>query len=209
MTASPNDIAFSAATKAEQERRGSRQAYARSAERQPMPDKLTPDLAGFLAELDHFYFGTAGADGRPYIQHRGGPKGFLRVLDERHLAFADFAGNKQYITLGNLSENPMAFLFLMHYPTQQRIKIWGRAEVVENDPALLAALSDPAYQARPERVIRFRIEAWNLNCRQHITPRYTAADIDHTVQRMAGRIADLEAEVARLRAAGNAAAPAT
>ena len=196
-----NDIVFSAATKAQQEKRGSRQAYARSTERQPMPDQVTPDLAAFLGELDHFYLGTAGADGRPYIQHRGGPKGFLKVLDEKHLGFADYAGNRQYITLGNLSENPKAFLFLMHYPTQQRVKVWGQAEVIEDDPALLEALSDPSYKARPERVIRFRIEAWNINCRQHITPRYTAQDIDHTVQRMAARIADLEAEVEKLRAA--------
>jgi len=195
----PNDVAFSPAVKAEQEKRGSRAQYERAAEKRPMRNLVSADLAAFLAEVDHFYLGTASAEGRPYIQHRGGPKGFLKPIDARHLAFADFAGNRQYITLGNLAENPRAFIFLMHYATQQRVKLWGRAEVIENDAALLAALADPAYKAKPERVIRFTIEAWDSNCRQHITPRYTQAEVNEAVAHMARRIADLEAEVARLR----------
>ena len=195
----PNDIAFTPSVKAEQTKRGSRALYERAAEKRPMQKLVTDDLAAFLAETDHFYLGTASAAGRPYIQHRGGPKGFLKPIDVRHLAFADFAGNRQYVTLGNLAENPQAFIFLMHYPTQQRVKLWGRAEVVENDPALLAELADPAYKAKPERVIRFTIEAWDSNCRQHITPRYTQSEINEAVAHMARRIADLEAEVERLR----------
>ncbi|HYM31758.1 MAG TPA: pyridoxamine 5'-phosphate oxidase family protein [Candidatus Cybelea sp.] len=204
MTA-PNDVAFSAAVKAEQAKRGSRRQFERAAEARPMRSTVTPDLVAFLGELDHFYLGTASADRQPYIQHRGGPKGFLKATDERHLAFADFAGNRQYITLGNLAENPRAYMFLMHYPTQQRVKLWGTAEVIEDDPALLARLADASYRAKPERVIRFRIEAWDINCRQHITPRYTQEDINAAAVKMAQRIAELEAEVARLRAQNSGA----
>jgi hypothetical protein len=196
----PDDIAFTDAAKAEQGKRGSRGQFARAAETRPMQDRVTPDLAAFLAEMDHFYLGTASAAGRPYIQHRGGPKGFLKPIDERHIAFADFAGNRQYVTLGNLAENDQAYIFLMHYSTQQRVKLWGRAAVIEDDPALLARLADPAYKAKPERVIRFRIEAWDANCRQHITPRYSQAELDQAVTGMAHRIGELEAEIERLRA---------
>lgn len=202
-TKPPDDIAFSAAVKAEQARRGSREMFERKALVRPMANRVSPELAAFLAEMDHFYLGTASAAGQPYIQHRGGPKGFLKVLDDRHLGFADFPGNQQYITLGNLAENPLAHIFLIHYPNQTRIKLWGRAEVVEEDTAelsrLLAILADPAYPAKPRRVIRFTIEAWDVNCRSHITPRYTQADIDQAVSTMAERMAALEAEVADLR----------
>ena len=193
----PNDVAFTPSIKAEQAKRGSRAMFERAAATRPMKDVVTEDLAAFLAELDHFYLGTASAEGRPYIQHRGGPKGFLKVLDAHHLSFADFAGNKQYITLGNLAENPQAYIFLMHEATQQRVKLWGRAEVIENDPALLARLTMPGYKAKPERVIRFEIEAWDSNCRQHITPRYTQEEVNAAVAEMARRIADLEAEIGR------------
>ena len=178
------DIAFTPAVKAIQDRKGSRGSYARMQERGGLADKITPDLAAFVAERDSFYLGTSSADGQPYIQHRGGPKGFLKVLDDNTLAFADFAGNKQYISMGNLSENDRAFLFLMDYPNRQRVKIWGRAEVVEEDPELLERLGDPEYRGRPERVFLFHVDAWDVNCPQHIKPRYTVEELEAT-----GRVA--------------------
>jgi predicted pyridoxine 5'-phosphate oxidase superfamily flavin-nucleotide-binding protein len=149
-------------------------------------DRVTPALEAFLAERDSFYLGTASADGQPYIQHRGGPKGFLKVLDEHRLAFADYRGNRQYISVGNLNENDKAFIFLMDYPNRQRIKIWGRAEYVEGDDALLQRVADPDYDARLERAIVFHIEAWDSNCPQHITPRYTVEELGE----IRGRTAD-------------------
>ncbi len=137
------------------------------------PDRVTPDLAGFIAELDTAFLATVSAEGAPYIQHRGGPKGFIKVLDDKTLGFADFAGNKQYITISNLAGNDRAYLFLLDFANRQRIKVWGRARVVENDPALMERLVDPGYRARPERAILFTIEAWDVNCSQHITERYT------------------------------------
>ncbi len=174
----PGDVMFSESVKRAQEERGSRAGYARVDANDAFNAEITEDLAAFLAERDSFYLATAGADGRPYIQHRGGPKGFLKVLDESTLAFADFSGNKQYISTGNLAENDQAFIFLMDYPNRRRIKIWGRAEVVEDDPALLEQLTDSDYQARPERVFRFRVEAWDVNCPQHIKPRYTVEEFE-------------------------------
>ena len=175
---SATDIAFTPAVKAIQEQKGSRASYAKMQERGGFADKVTEDLAGFIAERDSFYMATSSAKGQPYIQHRGGPKGFLKVLDNKTLAFADFAGNKQYISMGNLSENDRAQLFLMDYPNRQRIKIWGRARVVDGDPELLERLVDPDYQARPERVFLFHIEAWDVNCPQHIKPRYTVEELE-------------------------------
>ncbi|MFT7622960.1 MAG: putative pyridoxine 5'-phosphate oxidase superfamily flavin-nucleotide-binding protein [Myxococcota bacterium] len=168
-----SDIAFSPAVKAAQEARGSRAGYARSLERRDWPDLITAELADFIAQRDSFYLGTASADGQPYIQHRGGPVGFLKVLDERRLAFADYKGNRQYISLGNLSENPSAFIFLMDYANRRRIKVWGIATFVEaaDDPALTAATADPTYPAAVERVLVFTVHAWDINCPQHITPR--------------------------------------
>ena len=145
-----SDIAFTPAVKAAQERLGSRRAYAKMEERGkqgPWYDTITSDLAEFVAERDSLYLGTASADGQPYIQHRGGRKGFLKVLDEHRLALVDYAGNSQYISLGNLSENNKAFLFLMDYPNRQRIKIWGTAEFVEDDRELLARVTDADYDA--------------------------------------------------------------
>ena len=165
---STSDIAFTPAVKAVQTRHGSRASYARLEERGGWSDRITPELAAFIAERDSFFLGTASADGQPYIQHRGGPKGFLRVLDERTLGFVDYRGNRQYISTGNLAENERAFLFLMDYEHQQRIKIWGRAEAIEDDAALQAKLMPEGYAAKPERVIRFRVEAWDANCPQHI-----------------------------------------
>ncbi len=200
MTQSTSDLAFTPAVKAWQERLGSRAGYARRAEKRDWSDSVTPELKAFLAERDSFYLATASAKGRPYIQHRGGPAGFLKVLDDKHLAFADFGGNKQYISAGNLSENDRASIFLMDYAGRQRIKLWGRARVVEDDAELMERLADPGYQAKPERAIVFEIEAWDVNCPQHITPRYTEAQIAPAITKLQTRIAELEAEVAELTA---------
>ncbi len=199
MTSKVSDLAFTPAVKAWQARLGSRAGYARRAEKKDWPDRVTPELAAFLAERDSFYLATASAAGRPYIQHRGGPAGFLRVLDDRHLAFADFGGNRQYITAGNLSENDRAAIFLMDYANRQRIKLWGRARVVEDDANLLERLVEPDYAAKPERAVVFEIEAWDVNCPQHITRRYTEGQIAPALAKLQARIEELEAEVARLR----------
>src|SRR5206468_4544575 len=165
----PSDVAFTPAVKAVQEARGSRQSYARMEKGRGWRTTVTPDLADFLADLDMFYLGTANAKGQPYIQYRGGPPGFLKAIDERTLGFADFGGNQQYITLGNLSENPKAFIFLMDYVDRRRVKLWGKARVVEGDPALIERLRDADYKpGRVERAILFEIEAWDMNCSQHI-----------------------------------------
>ena len=201
MTGYISDIAFTPTVKAVQERLGSRRGYARMEEKGGWQDKVTNDLAAFLAERDSLYLATATAEGQPYIQHRGGPKGFLKVLDENRLAFADFKGNRQYITLGNLTENPRAYIFLMDYANRRRIKVWGRAEVVENDPWMLEKLEDPNYGGVPERAIVFHVEAWDVNCPQHITRRYTEDDIETAFAKLQGRIQELEAEVERLKGA--------
>ena len=199
MSTPASNVAFSPAVKALQERHGSRAGYARMAEKGGWKREITPDLAAFLAGRDSFYLGTASAAGQPYIQHRGGPKGFLKVLDAGRLAFADFGGNRQYITAGNLSENDRAHVFLMDYPNRQRIKIWGRARVVEDDPELMERLLTPGYKAKPERAILFEVEAWDANCPQHITPRYSEDEIAPALAQLQARIAELEAEVASLR----------
>ncbi len=195
-----SDIAFTPAVKAFQERLGSRDGYARMEEKRGWRDRVTPDLAAFLGLRDSFYMATATADGQPYIQHRGGPPGFLKVLDDKTLAFADFSGNRQYITAGNLGENDKAFIFLMDYPNRRRIKIWGRARLLEDDPALFETLLEPGYKGKPERAILFNVEAWDVNCPQHITPRYTDDEILALVAPLKLRIAELEAEVTALRA---------
>lgn len=189
-----SDIAFTPSVKAIQERMGSRPQYARMEEGNGWSDTITQQLADFLSEVDSIYLATANADGRPYIQHRGGPKGFLKVLDDRNLAFADFMGNRQYISLGNLAENNQAFIFLMDYATQTRIKVWGTAEVIEDDPDLLKQLTDSQYKGKPERAIRFHVEAWDANCRQHIPLKYSQEDVESIVQPLRNRVAALEAE---------------
>jgi predicted pyridoxine 5'-phosphate oxidase superfamily flavin-nucleotide-binding protein len=165
------------------------------------PDTVTPELAKFIAEQDTAYLATATADGAPYVQHRGGPKGFIKVIDERTLGFADYRGNRQYITLANLSENDRALLFLLDPARQQRVKLWGRARMVEDDAALVARLSDGGDKARPERALVFSIEAWDTNCSSHIVPRYTEAQLEEFFTAVRARIGELEAENARLRAA--------
>jgi len=192
----PEDVMFSPAVKAEQSRLGSREAF----EDRDWQTEITDDLRQFLDAIDTFFFATASADGRPYIQHRGGPAGFLKPIGSHMLAFADFAGNRQYITLGHLKENDRAHIFILHYATQQRLKLWGRARVIEDDAELMERLVDPSYKAKPQRAIAFRIEAWDINCRQHIVARYTEAEIAPAVNQLTQRIKELEEEVARLKA---------
>src|SRR5436190_15432927 len=189
----PSDIAFTPAVKVIQERKGSRANYARMERGRGWRTTVTPDLAEFVAELDMFYLGTANADGQPYIQYRGGPPGFLKVIDDHTLGFADFGGNQQYVTLGNLSENPKAFIFLMDYANRQRLKLWGTAQVIENDPELLERLGAPDYPGRVERAILFSIEAWDINCPQHIHRRYSERQIVPIIEKLEGRIQELEA----------------
>ena len=199
-----SDIVFPEAARQAQAERGSSKHYAAKLET-GFPDRITPELAGYIAELDTAFLATVSAEGAPYIQHRGGPKGFIKVLDDKTLGFADFAGNRQYITISNLAGNDRAYLFLLDFANRQRIKLWGRARVVENDPALMERLIDPGYRARPERAILFTIEAWDVNCSQHITERYTQGEIAIAAAGLRERIAELEAENAGLRAAQKSA----
>jgi predicted pyridoxine 5'-phosphate oxidase superfamily flavin-nucleotide-binding protein len=194
--ADPDDVMFSPSVKAEQTRLGSRAMF----EGRDWKTEITDDLRQFLGVIDTFFFATASADGRPYIQHRGGPPGFLKTIGTHTLAFADFAGNRQYITLGHLKENDRAHIFILHFATQQRLKLWGRARVVENDLELMERLVDPAYKAGPQRAVVFTLEAWDVNCTQHIVPRYSEAEIAPGIDKLVTRIKELEDEVARLKA---------
>jgi predicted pyridoxine 5'-phosphate oxidase superfamily flavin-nucleotide-binding protein len=195
----PEDILFSPSVKAEQERLGSRASF-RDRE---WATEVTENLAQFLDTIDTFFLATASADGRPYIQHRGGPPGFLKPLDSKTLAFADFAGNRQYVTLGHLNENDLAHIFILHFATRQRIKLWGRARVIEGDAELMERLVDLDYlkanRARPQRAIVFALEAWDVNCQRHIIARYSEAEMAPAVNKLVARIKELEEEVARLR----------
>ncbi len=195
-----SDIAFTPSVKEVQERLGSRESYAQMEENGGWESTVTPELADFLAERDSFYLGTASAEGQPYIQHRGGPKGFLKIIDERTVGFSDFGGNRQYITLGNLAENDQAFLFLMDYPHRRRVKVWGRARVVENDPELVKRLTVPGSRGRPERAILFHVEAWDVNCPQNITRRYSEGEVAQLIQGLRDRIDELENELRTMRA---------
>src|ERR1700732_3987361 len=194
-----SDVAFPAAVKAVQARKGSRDAYAHVEQQGGWRTEIDEQLTAFLATQDSMFLATASADGQPYIQHRGGPKGFVRILDKHTLAFADYTGNRQYITQGNLSENPRAHIFLMDYAHRRRVKIWGEARVVNDDPALLQSLMPKGYRARPEQVIVFRISAWDTNCPQHIPQKFDAADVAAALAARDARIAELEAEVAALK----------
>ncbi len=191
---------FTPAARQAQAERGSAKAYERRIA-EGFPDRVTPELAAFIAEQDTAFLATATADGAPYIQHRGGPKGFIKIIDDRTLGFADYRGNRQYITLANLSENDRAYLFLLDPARRQRIKLWGRARVVENDPALIERLFDKGYKARPERAILFTIEAWDVNCSSHIVTRFTEAEVEQAFAAVQAKVAELETENARLRAA--------
>ena len=157
--------------------------------------------AGF-PEVNAMVLATANAEGQPYVQHRGGPPGFLRVLDDNTIGFVDYAGNRQYISLGNLADNAKAFLFLIDYTHRQRVKLWGTARVVEAAPDLIAKLMPEGYRARAEQVILFTVSAWNANCAQHIPQRFEAADVAAALARRDERIAELEAELKRLRGEG-------
>jgi predicted pyridoxine 5'-phosphate oxidase superfamily flavin-nucleotide-binding protein len=200
-----SDVAFTPAVKAVQARKGSRAAYADVEARGGWRTEIDDNLAAFLADASSLYFATASADGQPYIQHRGGPKGFVKILDKNTLAFADYSGNRQFITQGNLSENPKAHIFFMDYAHRRRVKLWGEARVVDDDPALLKSLMPQGYKARPEQVILFRISAWDTNCPQHIPQKFDAADVAAALAARDARIAELEAELAAAKAA---AAPA-
>ena len=195
MTKIVSDIAFTPTVKAIQERLGSRKSYANMEQRSGWQHEITPDLAGFIAERDVLFLGTANADGQPYIQHRGGPPGFLKVIDESTLGFADYSGNRQYITMGNLQDNDKAFIFLLDFANRRRVKIWGTGEVVEDDAALIDRLRDPAYKAVPERAILFHVDAWDVNCPQHITPRFTEEEVHALVQPQRERIQELEEQL--------------
>lgn len=186
-----SDIAFTPRVKAIQAQRGSRSAYERMEARGGFWTLITPDLVAFLAEIDTAFLATASADGQPYAQHRGGPAGFIRVLDEQTLGFADFSGNRQYVTTGNLAENDRAFLFLIDYAHQRRVKLWGRARAVQ-DPDMVARLMPQNYGARPEQAILFTVSAWDINCPQHIPRKVDAGAA-------ASALASLEAERDRLR----------
>ena len=194
-----SDIAFTPAVKAIQARKGSREAYAHVEENGGWRTEIDDRLASLLAETNSFYLATATADGQPYIQHRGGPKGFVKILDKHTIAFADFGGNRQYLTQGNLSENPKAYMFIMDYARRRRVKIWGKARVVEDDPALLESLMPNGYRARPEQVIIFEIAAWDTNCPQHIPQKFDAVDVAAALAQRDAKIAELEAEIERLR----------
>jgi predicted pyridoxine 5'-phosphate oxidase superfamily flavin-nucleotide-binding protein len=199
-----SDVAFTPSVKAVQERKGSRAAYARVEQGGSWATHVTAELAAFIAEQTSLFLATASAAGQPYVQHRGGPPGFLRVVDDTTLGFVDFTGNKQFITLGNLAENDQAQLFLIDYATRRRIKIWGRAEVVEGDEKLTAALMPSDYRARPSQVILFKVSGWDANCPQHIPLKIDAADVNTALAERDERIRVLEAEVAALRAATTA-----
>lgn len=195
-TTPASDIAFTPAVKAIQQRKGSRAAYARMEAGAGWQTRVTPVLEEFMHDQTSIFFATATADGQPYIQHRGGPKGFLRVLDDRTIGFADFTGNKQYISAGNLSENPKAYLFLIDYAARRRIKSWGTARVVTDDATLLVRLMPDGYKARPEQAIVFTIEAWDANCPQHIPQRIDAEDVQRVLDAKDQRIAALETQLA-------------
>jgi hypothetical protein len=208
-----SDVAFTPAVKAIQTRKGSREAYAHVEEQGGWRTEIDEKLAGFLANTNSFFMATATAEGQPYIQHRGGPKGFVKILDKNTIAFADYAGNQQYLTQGNLTENPRAHIFIIDYAHRRRVKIWGEARVVEDDPALTQALMPKGYRARPEQVIMFKIAAWDTNCPQHIPQKFDAADVatamaeaSAKVEARDKRIAELEAEVAKLKGEAVAAA---
>lgn len=193
-----SDVAFTAAVKAIQARKGSRLSYSRMEQRGSWETQITPELRDFIAAQTSIYMATANAQGQPYIQHRGGPAGFLRVLDEHRLAFVDYTGNKQYISAGNLSENPKAQLFLMDYEHRQRVKIWGDAQIIEGDEALIAKLASVGYGTNPEQVIVFTVRAWDANCPQHIPVRLDAEKVRSALDRRDRRIQTLEALLVQL-----------
>jgi hypothetical protein len=197
-----SDIAFSPAVKKVQHARGSRVAYARMEKSGGFETTVTADLRRFLQQIDTAFLATASADGQPYVQHRGGPKGFIRALDDRTLAFVDFIGNRQFVSTGNLSENDRVCLFLIDYARRRRIKVWGTARTVRATNELVAALAEPGYRMRPEQVVLVSVGAWDVNCPQHIPQKLDAAEVQAAIEKLQARIAELEAENLRLRGIG-------
>ncbi len=196
-----SDIAFTESVKTIQSRKGSRESYARMEQNGSWQTEITPDLADYVARQRSFFLGTANTNGQPYIQHRGGPPGFLRVIDNKTLAFADYKGNRQYISQGNLTENPKAFIFLIDYVNRIRIKLWGNAKVVEDQPELLAELipSRDEYRAQAQQVLVFTVVAWDRNCPQHIPQRIELEDVDKLLQERDQRIKELEEQLRLLQ----------
>jgi uncharacterized protein len=201
-TTSPSDVGFSPTVKSIQARKGSRKSYERMEQGGSWDQSITPELRAQIEAQTSVFLATVNAQGQPYIQHRGGPAGFLKVLDENTLAFADFVGNRQYITQGNLQDNPKAHLFLIDYANRRRIKVWGTAQVVEGDEAMVRRLMPVGYRARPEQALLFTVTAWDVNCPQHIPQRFEAADVKAAIDQRDQRIAALEAEVRILRQRG-------
>jgi predicted pyridoxine 5'-phosphate oxidase superfamily flavin-nucleotide-binding protein len=197
--APPSDVAFTPAVKRIQAEKGSREAYARMEAGRGWSTEITEEIAGFIARQRSVFLATASADGQPYVQHRGGPPGFLRVLGPRTLGFADLRGNRQFISIGNLAENPKAYLFLIDYTRRTRVKIWGHAEVIEGDEALLASLATEDDDAHPERAILLHVTAWDRNCPQHIPLRLEADDVQAALDAKDREIEALRAELAQLR----------
>ena len=195
-----SDVAFTPTVKAIQTRKGSRHAYARMEQGGSWASAITPEIKAFIEGAISMYMATASSTGQPYIQHRGGPVGFLKVLDPHTIAFVDFTGNRQFISSGNLQDNPQAHLFLMDYANRQRIKIWGTACVIEGDLALTEKLMPADYKAQAEQIIVFSVTAWDANCTKHIPVRYEAADVKRALDARDAKIMQLQAEVARLRA---------
>jgi predicted pyridoxine 5'-phosphate oxidase superfamily flavin-nucleotide-binding protein len=195
----PAQVIFPPSARAAQERLGARELQQRRERSGGFNQRVNERLIAFLARVDSFFIATATADGQPYIQHRGGPKGFLRALGPSTLGFADFAGNRQYITVGRLSENSAVCLFLIDYAQPARIKVWGRASAVDDDETLRARLADPLYPARVERAILIEIDAWDINCRQHIPRKIAAEDARRAIEDLESRIRALEAENAAFK----------
>ena len=195
-------IAFTGSVQQSQERQGVREQYARFAARAPRSDRLGDAERAFLAERDTVFIASVGETGWPYVQHRGGPKGFLKVLDDRTLAFADFRGNRQYVSVGNLSADDRVALILIDFAHQARLKIYARARAVERDedPELIERLADPDYDARIERAFVLTVEAYDWNCPQHIVPRFTEAEVLEIVRPFQERVESLERQLANLEA---------
>lgn len=193
-------IAFTDSIKAAQTRYGSRRAYQKFEMAEERGDRLSERETDFLARCDSFYMGSVSETGWPYVQHRGGPKGFLKVLDDRTLAFVDFRGNKQYISVGNLTWNDRVALFIMDYPNQQRLKLWARARLVDRDqdPQLIARLQASSYEARVERAIVLNIEAFDWNCPQHITRRFSEAEVERMIALLLEENRALKAQLAQV-----------
>ncbi|OYX45055.1 MAG: pyridoxamine 5-phosphate oxidase [Rhodobacterales bacterium 32-67-9] len=195
------EIAFTATVKRVQEDMGSRTAYARTEDgAEPVNRHLGAAEAGFIVARDSVYMATVGETGWPYVQHRGGPAGFVRVLDATTLGFADFRGNRQYVSVGNLKTDDRVSLFFMDYAGRRRLKLFGRATIVgPEETAILARLEVPDYRARVERGILINVEGFDWNCPQHITERFTRADVEAMTAPLIDRLAEMEAELDRLR----------